>query len=437
MDDVHTALKRTLGLRFRLGLFDPIEDQPYWHVDRDQVNTTTSQATNLRMTQESLVLLKNEAFKTGGMPTLPLSKEAKKVAVIGPHYNAQAELVGNYLGEICPGNNFKCITSPASAIAAKLTGGEVITAQGCELTANKSTLFQDAILAAKQADTIVFAMGIGQSIEGESHDRTNVELPLVQHQLMAAIRKACPDTPTVLFLLNGGMVDIQAEKESVPAIVECFYPGFWGGQAIADTLFGDNLHLGGKMPFTMYPKDYINSVKMSDMSMAPNAATGSPGRSYRYYAGAATYPFGYGISLTTFKLADELASPTPVAMQCSATAQTTNYKISVTNTGNRTGDEVVLAFFKPHADTLTAQADNQIIRQLFGFERVHLEPGESTTVDFGVTPSHLQLVDRATGDRVCTPGVFDVEFTNGGEQTVEHQIRLEGPEVVLEAFPRY
>ena len=389
------------------------------------------------MTQESLVLLKNDASKTGGMPTLPLSKAAKKIAVIGPHYNAQAELVGNYLGEICPGNNFKCITSPASAIAAKLTGGEVITAQGCELTANKSTLFQDAILAAKQADMIVFAMGIGQSIEGESHDRSDVELPLVQHQLMAAIRKACPDTPTVLFLLNGGMVDIQAEKESVPAIVECFYPGFWGGQAIADTLFGDNLHLGGKMPFTMYPKDYIKSIKMSDMSMAPNAATGSPGRSYRYYAGAATYPFGHGISLTTFKLADELASPTPVAMQCSATAQTTNYKVSVTNTGNRTGDEVVLAFFKPHTDTLTAQADNQIVRQLFGFERVHLKPGESTTVDFGVTPSHLQLVDRATGDRVCTPGVFDVEFTNGGEETVEHQIKLEGPEVVLEAFPRY
>eukprot|EP00656_Telonema_subtile_P011294 TRINITY_DN15564_c0_g1_i1.p1 TRINITY_DN15564_c0_g1~~TRINITY_DN15564_c0_g1_i1.p1 ORF type:complete len:425 (+),score=107.65 TRINITY_DN15564_c0_g1_i1:373-1647(+) len=424
MDDVKLALRRTLGLRFRLGLFDPIESQPYWHVGFDEVNTTASQATNLRMTQETMVLLKND------QSTLPFNKAAKTVAVIGPHYNARAELVGNYLGEICPGNNFDCIISPATAIASKLSDGEVITAAGCKLTSNSSDLFQEAIAAAKKADVIVLAMGIGQSIEGESHDRTDVDLPVVQHQLVAAIRAACPNTPTAMFLLNGGMVAIEAEKQTVPAILESFYPGFWGGQAIADTLFGDNQHLGGKLPFTIYPVDYINSVKMSDMSMSPSNSTGSPGRSYRYYTGAPTYPFGYGIGLTTFKLQNSSAPENPLA-EC-ADLQIASYNVTVTNTGNTTGDQVVLAFFKP-----SEIAGSQLIRQLFGFERVHLAPGQSATVSFGVAPTHLQLVDQVSGDQVCMPGEYELEFTDGVAESLFHTVTIQGPKAVIEPFPRF
>jgi hypothetical protein len=146
------------------------------------------------MTQESLVLLKNEpasasesAASTVAPPVLPLSKSAKTVAVIGPHCNTQKELVGNYLGEICPGNTFDCIVGPASAIAAKIGphGGKVVTAAGTGLTANCTDAsigcgFAAALAAAKGADAIVLAMGIGQKVEGESHDRTSVDLPAVQ-----------------------------------------------------------------------------------------------------------------------------------------------------------------------------------------------------------------------------------------------------------------
>lgn len=430
MDDVHLALKRTLGLRFKLGLFDPIESQPYWHVSRDQVNTTASQLTNLRITKETLVLLKNDA------QTLPF-KKAWKVAVIGPHYNAQAELVGNYLGEICPGNNFDCVISPVTAIGAKLraSGGQVVSAKGCELTKNSTDRsFEDAISAAKGADAIVLAMGIGQSIEGESHDRSDIELPMVQHQLVAAIRRAYPDTPTAMFLLNGGMVDIAVEKASVPAILECFYPGFWGGHAIADTLFGDNEHLGGKLPFTVYPADYVDAVKMSDMRMTPNSETGSPGRSYRYYTGTPTYPFGWGLALTTFQLANNTDFSAFAPMRCEQ-PEAADFEVTVTNTGSTAGDEVVLAFHHPRV--LHAQQDHQVVRQLFGFERVHLEPGQSASVSFAVSASTLHLVDPSTGDVICTPGLYELEFTNGVEQSLRHELVIQGAELVLEKFPTY
>jgi len=370
-------------------------------------------------------------------PVLPLSKGLKNVLLVGPHASAQAELVGNYLGEICPGNSFDCVISPAQAVAAKLqdAGGK-----GCELTKNStSSSFADAIAAAKYADAIVLAMGIGQSIEGESHDRTDVALPLVQHQLIAAIRAAYPHTPTVMFLLNGGMVDITIEKDTVPAIVECFYPGFWGGQAIADTLFGDNLHLGGRMPFTTYPEDYINKVKMTDMSMTPSTQSGSPGRSYRYYTGTPTFPFGYGLALTTFALSDATeagAHRGKTVMICGDPAASKEYKVTVKNTGSVTGDTVVLAFFKPKS-IAEAPFLGPMIRQLYGFERVHLTPGESTTVSFVVVPRTVQMADTTSGDIAVSRGVYELEFTDGVDQHVRHQVQMEGSSVVVQRFPRY
>jgi len=128
----------------------------------------------------------------------------------------------------------------------------------------------------------VLLLGIDESVEGESHDRTSIDLPATQHQLAAAILAL--KMSTVIVLINGGMVAVEAEKESAPAIMEAFYPGFFGAAAIAATIFGANPHLGGKMPFTVYPADYITQVKMSDMEM-----TAGPGRSYKYYTGTPTW----------------------------------------------------------------------------------------------------------------------------------------------------
>ena len=271
MSDVKQALRRTLGLRFRLGLFDPIEDQPYWHVSKDAVNTTASQETNKRAARESMVLLQNDG-------TLPLPK-GKTIAVVGPHAKANAALVGNYLGQLCPDRvgSYTCIQTPFDAIAALNSPGAVTYSAGCDVTKAITGGVDAAVAACKAADSCVLALGIDEAVEGESHDRTEIDLPAPQHELAAAVLAL--KKPTAIFLLNGGMVGIEAEKASGAPIIEAFYPGFWGAEAIATTLFGDNENLGGKMPITTYPTSYLAqpSINMSNMAMEP--VDGGPGRS--------------------------------------------------------------------------------------------------------------------------------------------------------------
>lgn len=266
MADVDNALYNTLRMRFELGLFDPIGDQPYWHIPPEAVNTPESQALNLFATQQSMVLLKNDKN------TLPMAR-GKKIAVIGPHTNATRALVGNYIGQICPDGSFDCVVSPCAAIAAANHGGETVCVEGCAVTDPSTSGFAAAISAAKDADQVVMVMGIDQSVEGEGDDRTAIDLPGAQHKLTAAITSL--GKPTTLVLINGGMVAIAEEKESMGAIIEAFYPGYQGSAALATVLFGD-YNPGGKLPITIYNASYVNEVDMFNMDMAK-----APGRSYR------------------------------------------------------------------------------------------------------------------------------------------------------------
>ena len=446
MDDVKTALRRTLGLRFRLGLFDPIEGQPYWHVSPDVVNTTESQETNKRASRESIVLLQNNGPDGKSMQGkgLPFAK-GKSVAVIGPHGKADSAMVGNYLGQLCPDaqGSFSCIETPLDAITAANAGGSTSYTQGSDVTKEVSGGVDEAVAAAKNADQVVMILGIDESIESESRDRTSIDLPQVQHDLAAAVLAV--GKPTVIVLLNGGMVGLEAEKKAAPAIVEAFYPGFWGGQAIATTIFGDNENLGGKMPFTTYGVDYTDQVKMSDMRMEPH--DNSPGRSYRYYTGTPTFPAFQGLALTDFTFDWEQASGAeqPVQMETGATSSAPyTAKVKVTNTGSRTGDTVAFLFQTPKS--LDVQPRNSLIRKLIGFERVLLAAGASTTVQFDVSVRELSMVATGQGttaaregDVVSTPGEFMLEVTDGNENgnRLVQSVQVQGTEVVLEPFPRY
>ena len=421
-EDINLALSHTLKLRMRLGLFDPPSATPYWSVPLSEVGTPESQALNLLSTQSSMVLLKHDG------KTLPLPV-GKKIAVIGPHGNATNALVGNYLGQLCPDNSFKCIVSPFLALTAANTGGSTTYTAGCKsVTSNSTDGFPDAIAAARDADVIVLALGIDLTVEGESHDRTDIGLPGAQHALAMAITAL--GKPTVLFILRGGVIDIGAELASpaIGAVLDAGYPGFLGGVVIAQTLLGQNHHLGGKLAQTYYTNDYVKSISMTDMELDSGV-----GRGYRFFTGKPLLPFGHGLSLTTFTITRASGPPTASLLAENAPSTLLLYSIVVENTGGVAGDEVVQAYFCPLATP--SQPDSKLIKQLFGYERVHLAPGERVAVNFTVSSETLRLVDKESGDLVSTPGSFDLIFTDGVDQIIHNRITVSGSQVLVKKFP--
>jgi beta-D-xylosidase 4 len=286
------------------------------------------------------------------------------------------------------------------------------------------------VAAAAAADYVVLALGIDSSLENEMHDRISIDLPAVQHQLAAAV--GAVGKPMVVVLLHGGSVDVSPERDSpgVGAILDAGYPGMLGGTVIAQTLLGDNSHLGGKLSMTCYPAEYVNQINMTDMELDT-----PPGRGYRFYTGAPVFPFGYGLSLSKFTLQLAAGPPTtPATLPTEALPTTTlNYTVLVTNTGEVAGDEVVQAYFLPQS--VPQQPKSRLLKQLFGYQRLHLDPGQGATVSFLVNSETLRLVDRESGDAVSTPGSFDVLFTNGVDQALHNPVTVQGPQVVVAPFP--
>ena len=426
--DVDAALYRTMMVRMKAGLFDPIEDQPYWHTPLTAVNTPASEDANLRATLSSMVLLKHDGS------TLPFAR-GKRIAVIGPHANASAALVGNYLGQLCDDDSLNCVLSPFLALQSANTGGSVAMAAGCGLTKNDTSGFAAALALAAASDYVVLALGIDGSIEGESNDRTDIDLPAIQHALAAQV--AAVGKPTALVLVHGGSLDTAAElaNQAIGAMVDAFYPGMRGSEAIAATLLGDNDRCCGKMAFTTYHADYVDQIKMSDMEL-----DGAVGRGYRYFAGDVVFPFAHGLALTSFQITDVSGTAPREVLRteagAAAPARVLSYSVNVTNTGATTGDEVVFLFMEPQAGTLAAQPGSALIKKLLDYERVHLAPGESVVVSFDVSAASLRMVDKASGDVVSTPGEFRIALTNGVTPVPgERVVVVEGAELVATPFP--
>ena len=204
---------------------------------------------------------------------------------------------------------------------------------------------------------------------------------------------------------------------------------------IAATLLGDNDHLGGKLATTLYPASYVNAIRMDEMELDVGV-----GRGDRFYAGPKVLPFGFGLALTTFLIqplsrggSSSDTAGTPQRLSTGSAARLLSYSVNVSNVGAVPGDEVIMLFFEPMATP--AQLSSRLIRQLSDYQRVHLLPGESQTVAFGVTSRSLKLVDRATGDFVSTPGDYDIVVTNGVSEVMRQRVVVEGAQVVLERFP--
>ena len=258
----------------------------------------------------------------------------------------------------------------------------------------------EALDATRQADAVVMFMGLSPRLEGEEMrvqvdgfsggDRLTLDLPAVQEELMRAV--AAIGKPTVLVLLNGSAVAVNWADANIPAIVEAWYPGQAAGTAIADVLFGD-YNPGGRLPVTFY-KSVDQLPPFEDYNMA--------GRTYKYFTGEPLYPFGHGLSYTTFAYRD-LMLPSTVAAGAPVPVS-----VTVTNTGSRAGDEVVQLYVTDHDASVPVP-----IRKLAGFARISLAAGESKTVSFTIDPRDLSIITDDTR-RVIEPGTFDISV--GGKQ---------------------
>ena len=378
------ALTRLFTARIQLGMFDPPAGNPYTKIPASDNDTPAHRATALKMAQESLVLLKNSDN------LLPLKKTPAVIAVIGPNADSLDALIGNYNG-----TPSKPVTVLAG-IRARFTQSKVIYVQGTGLVeADKSG--DQAVEAARKADLVVMVAGLSPHVEGEEMkvdaegfaggDRTSLDLPAPQRKLMERLQAA--GKPTVLVLMNGSALGANWADEHVPAIVEAWYPGGEGGTAVAALLAGD-FSPAGRLPLTFY-KSVDQLPAFDDYSMSK--------RTYRYFTGEPLYPFGYGLSFTTFAYSNARVSPVGT--------QGETVSVDVTNSGGVAGDEVV-ELYLTHPGVPGAP-----VRALKGFQRVHLDKGEKKTVSFTLQARDLGIVDEAGKHRVV-PGQVDV-WVGGGQ----------------------
>ena len=391
---VDVSLKRLFSIRFRLGLFDPLDKVPYSNIPISVLECARHQELAKRMAQESIVLLKNRKR------LLPLSKDKfKKIVVMGPNANNKDALLGNYNG--VPTR----MLTPLQAIRERVGDeAEVLFVKGPDhVDVATDEMLQQWVAQVKGADIVIFIGGISPQLEGEEMlvskdgfsggDRTTIALPAVQTEMMKAL--AVERIPTVFVMMTGSALAIPWEANHVPAILNAWYGGQYGGEAIADVLFGD-YNPSGKLPVTFYAKDSdLPDFNSYDMA----------GRTYRYFQGKALYPFGYGLSYTDFAY-----SSLQIPRKCNQTDKEIKVEVTVKNKGKLAGEEVVQLYIShPGQKVLVPLAS------LKGFQRVHLKAGESKKLVFLLSDRDLACVDE-NGHLTMLPG--DISIFIGGSSPV-------------------
>ena len=424
---INDRVRDILRVKFLIGLFDAPYQTDLAGAD-DEVEKEANEAVALQASRESIVLLKNTDN------TLPLNiDKIKKIAVCGPNADEEGYALPHY------GPLAVEVTTVLEGIREKAQGkAEVLYTKGCDLvdahwpeseimeyplTPDEQAEIDRAVANARQADVAVVVLGGGQRTCGENKSRTSLELPGHQLKLLQAVQAT--GKPVILILINGRPLSVNWADKFVPAILEAWYPGSKGGTAVADILFGD-YNPGGKLTVT-FPKTVgqipFNFPYKPASQIDGGKNPGPDGNMSRI--NGALYPFGYGLSYTTFEYSDLEITPKVITPNQKATI-----RLKVTNTGKRAGDEVVQLYTRDILSSVTTYEKN-----LAGFERIHLKPGESKEIVFTLDRKHLELLNAdmkwtvEPGEFAIMAGASSEDIRLNGILTVEdYQARLQALE---------
>ena len=424
---INDRVRDILRVKFLIGLFDAPYQTDLAGAD-DEVEKEANEAVALQASRESIVLLKNTDN------TLPLNiDKIKKIAVCGPNADEEGYALTHY------GPLAVEVTTVLEGIREKAQGkAEVLYTKGCDLvdahwpeseimeyplTPDEQAEIDRAVANARQADVAVVVLGGGQRTCGENKSRTSLELPGHQLKLLQAVQAT--GKPVILILINGRPLSVNWADKFVPAILEAWYPGSKGGTAVADILFGD-YNPGGKLTVT-FPKT-VGQIPFNfpykPASQIDGGKNPGPNGNMSRINGA-LYPFGYGLSYTTFEYSDLEITPKVITPNQKATI-----RLKVTNTGKRAGDEVVQLYTRDILSSVTTYEKN-----LAGFERIHLKPGESKEIVFTLDRKHLELLNAdmkwtvEPGEFAIMAGASSEDIRLNGILTVEdYQARLQALE---------
>jgi beta-glucosidase len=400
---LNEAVRRVLRVKFRLGLFE----KPYADETREANSIATQEhlAAARETAARSLVLLKNDG------DVLPLSKTVKTIAVIGPLADSQKDMIGSWTGDGKPEDAVTLLTGVKSILSPQTI---IKYAKGCEVNDESTAGFDEAVRIARESEVVILAVGESAEMSGEAASRSSLDLPGQQLQLIKAIHAT--GKPYVVVLMNGRPLTISWIAANSPAILETWFAGTQGGHAIADVLFGD-VNPGGKLPVT-FPRSvgqlplYYNHKNTGRPPDQNNKYTSK----YLDVPWTPQFPFGHGLSYTKFKVANlRLSSPQiPRSGTVTVTAE-------VQNVGKRAGDEVVQLYIRDLAASVTRP-----VKELKGFQRITLQPGETKRVEFTLGPAQLGFYDRMMRF-VVEPGEFKVMVGSNSDALIETRFDVTGP----------
>jgi len=401
-ETIDESVRRILRIKFMLGLFD--DPFKYCSKEREQkiVMNDDIQKAALDVAKRSIVLLKNDGS------LLPLKKDFKKIAVIGPLAESKEEPLGAWAGFGNPDDVVTVVEGLRKYVSGKT---EILYSKGCDIEGGSTDGFDDAIKTANESEVVILCLGESKDMSGEARNRSSLELPGVQQRLAEEIYKT--GKPVVVILMNGRPLSVEWIDQNIPAIVEAWFLGIKSGDAIAEVLFGD-YNPSGKLPVT-FPRS-VGQIPI----YYNHKNTGRPGNENNHYTSkyldlplSSLYPFGYGLSYTRFKISDLKLSSAEISANNNLII-----KVKVENTGNYDGEEVVQLYIQDLVASVTRP-----VKELKGFKKIFLKKGEEKEINFTISEEDLRFTGREN-KAISEPGYFKVFVGNDSGNVIESKFEL-------------